>query len=295
MFRENLLMRLSLRWKWSLASSALLFTMLLTKVPSPSFAADSLPYHSPYGVKFSIPVAKLTGDLQNSERGSPQLESTLAYPNWYRNREHLGSWGPPARHYPPPHDLANQGLTWKRERVIATALRFQGYGYQHHHIPDWAPPADWAWKETAVGHNGKGVDCSNFSAFVYNQALGIKPNGDVHKQSEQRTFAGPGEGRFTRVERIELSKNYQDLVKTLKTGDLLYVKGNPHGKVTHVVLWVGSIGQGPDGIPLVIDSHGQGVKDSNGVQIPAGIHLRPFREDSWYFKSASHASRVLHD
>ncbi len=289
-------MLLPVRSNWLLASSALLFALILISTAvQDALAADNATYQSPYSVNFSIPVNKLIGDLQNSERGSPQLESTVPYRDWYRSREQLGSWGPPARHYPPPHDLASQSVTWKRERIIATALRFQGYGYQHHHIPDWTPPADWAWKETAAGHNGKGVDCSNFTAFVYNQALGIKPNSDVHKQSEERTFAGPGEGRTSRVERIELPKNYQEMVKTLKTGDLLYVKGNPHSKVTHVVIWVGSIGQGPDGFPLVLDSHGQGVKDSNGNHIPSGIHLRPFREKSWYFESASHASRVLHD
>jgi hypothetical protein len=43
----------------------------------------------------------------------------------------------------------------------------------------------------------------------------------------------------------------------------------------------------------VIDSHGEGVKDANGNSIPPGIHLRPFREDSWYNRSASHAHRFL--
>jgi hypothetical protein len=248
-------------------------------------------------VKYTFPVSSLIGDLQNGQRGNPENESAVPFHDWYSRsaREKLGSWGPPARQYPPLPGVEKQPLEWKRERVIATALRFEGYGYQHHHIPDWQPPAGWAWKETAVGHNGKGVDCSNFSAFTYNLAFGVKPNGDVHKQSAETGFAGPGEGRLTPAARIALPMTYAEMVKTLQTGDMLYIKGSPQGQVTHVVIWVGSIGHSPDGAPLVLDSHGQGVKDSNGVNIPAGIHLRPFHENSWYFKSASHALRVLHD
>ena len=53
-----------------------------------------------------------------------------------------------------------------RQRVIAVALRFQGYHYQHHHVPDWDPPADWPYKESPLGKQSKGVDCSNFTSFA---------------------------------------------------------------------------------------------------------------------------------
>ena len=39
----------------------------------------------------------------------------------------------------------------RRQRVIAVALRYRGYGYQHHHIPDWDPPPEWPWKPTCAG------------------------------------------------------------------------------------------------------------------------------------------------
>jgi hypothetical protein len=258
--------------------------------------ADSSSYRSPYTVKYSYSANSLIGDIIKGARGNPETESTVPFHEWYARsaREKLGSWGPPARQYPPVPGVEKQPLEWRRERVIATALRFEGYGYQHHHIPDWQPPAGWAWKETAVGHNGKGVDCSNFSAFTYNLAYGVKPNSDVLKQSEESSFAGPGEGH-TPAKRIALPSSYAEMKKTLQTGDLLYIKGSPGGHITHVVLWVGAIGQSPDGAPLILDSHGQGVKDASGVNIPAGIHLRPFHEHSWYHKCASHALRVLHD
>jgi hypothetical protein len=252
-------------------------------------------YRSPYSVAFSYPVAELLHDLHD-RRGAAREESSLPFSEWYsrRTRRRYGVWGPPARRYPAPRGVADRPLRWRRERVIAVGLRFRGYGYQHHHVPDWDPPADWPWKKTAVGHNGKGVDCSNFSAFVYNQGFGLKPISAIRQQAEQRDIPGPGPGRTTRARRIALPKSYAEVVKILKTGDLLFIRSRK-GQVSHVVLWVGKIGVSPDGKPLILDSHGQSVKDCRGVHIPAGIHLRPFAEDSWYFRSASHAHRFLHE
>lgn len=253
-------------------------------------------YRSPYTVKFTHPVAELLADIEHGRRGDVHDEAAVPFPEWYSRhiREKFGAWGPPARHYPAPTGVFNRPVAWQRERVLAVALRFQGYGYQHHHVPDWSPPAGWPWKETAVGHNGKGVDCSNFSSFVYNLGFGIKPTGNVKDQSEQLEVPGPGPGRQVRAERINRPASYAELTKVLRTGDLLYIRGKEDGPVTHVVLWVGPIGHSPDGTPLIMDSHGEGVKDSNGVSIPCGIHLRPFREGSWYARCFSHAHRLLH-
>jgi hypothetical protein len=133
-------------------------------------------YQSPYSVKFTLPLSELTGDFKTGVRGDPHDEATVPFSEWYsaKIRETKGAWGPAARHYPAPEGLDSRSLEWKRERVIAAALQFKGYGYQHHHIPDWDPPANWPWKETRSGHNGKGVDCSNFTAFAYNYGLGVK-------------------------------------------------------------------------------------------------------------------------
>jgi hypothetical protein len=252
-------------------------------------------YESLYTVQFTYPVEDLLHDLRHTPRGDVREESSIPFHEWnsHRVKERYGHWGPPARHYPAPAGVAGRPVEWQRERIIALGLRYQGYGYQHHHIPDWQPPSDWPWDKTAVGHNGKGVDCSNFTAFVYNQGLGLKPSSAIKKQAEQREIPGP-EGQHHRAERIDLPGSYEGLVKTLKTGDLLFVR-NRSGELAHVVLWVGPIGRGPDNRPLILDSHGDGVKDARGETIPAGIHLRPFRENSWYFKSASHAHRYLHE
>ena len=102
---------------------------------------------------------------------------------------------------------------------------------------------------------------------------------------------GPGSGR-TPLERIELPASFDARLATLRTGDLLFIR-NRSGRISHVVFWVGPIGRSPDGVPLALDSHGEDTRDSNGHLIPCGIRLRPFREDSWYDRSASHALRLF--
>jgi hypothetical protein len=118
--------------------------------------APSTTYQSPYRLKFSFPEKDLLGDLLK-ERGNPQLGGELPFAAWYTESTKLryGAWGPPARHYPAPQ-LPRYDDDFLRQRVLAVAVKFQGYGYQHHHLPDWDPPAGWPWKEVGAGRNGKG-------------------------------------------------------------------------------------------------------------------------------------------
>jgi len=234
----------------------------------------------------------LIGDLLHSERGDPRLESITPHREWYseRMRKTMGAWGPRPRKYPAPAGLAERTHAWKRERVIAVAARFLGYGYQHHHIPDWDPPVRWPWKTTCVGHNGKGVDCSNFTSFVYNQGFGLHMSSAIVRQSELKHATRGDES--VPLERIAIPHDYAQRQQVLHTGDLLYIRGREDGPITHVVLWVGTVGRSPDDLPLILDSHGSGVKDEDGQAIPCGIHVRPFRKDSWYNRCASHAHRV---
>jgi cell wall-associated NlpC family hydrolase len=256
-------------------------------------AAD---YQSPYKVDFTFKEQDLIGDLLQGPRGNWKEEASVPYRDWYdaANQRRWGKWGPAAKHFNPPTGSLRQNPEWSRQRVIATGLRFVGYTYQHHHIPDWEPPTDWPKDEKQTAPVTKGLDCSNFTAFVYNLALGIKPTGDVHDQSALTVAPGPGAGHSTAVKRIEIPANYEDFEKTLLTGDLLFVKSNK-GEVSHVVLWVGNIGHSPDGVPLILDSTGSGSKDSNGNEIPNGVHLRPFKRGFWYASKASHALRIIPD
>jgi hypothetical protein len=260
-----------------------------------SAPAQERAYHSPYRVEFTLPKDQLVGDLERTERGDYRLAGEIPFAHWYtpRTRERWLGWGPRARDYPPPRGVELWPTERKRERVIAVALRFQGYAYQHHHLPDWNPPPGWPWKESCAGANGKGVDCSNLTGFVYNLGFGLRLSTDVHIQSEERVARGPGEFR-TRLQAVELPSAFEDRLKALRTGDLVFIR-SLKGRISHVVIWVGPIGRAPDGMPLVIDSHGENVRDSAGELIPCGIHLRPFRENSWYNDSASHALRVFRD
>lgn len=251
-------------------------------------------YKSPYKVTFTFKEEDLIGDLLTGPRADWKETATVPYREWYdaANQKKWRGWGPAAKHYSPPAGLSTKTAEWSRERVIATGLRFVGYSYQHHHLPDWDPPEDWPRDPEQKTLQGKGLDCSNFTAFVYNLAHGIKPSGAVREQAELSVMPGPGANHTTPVRRIELPKNFADFEKTLLTGDLLYVK-NTSGTLSHVVLWVGKIGKSPDGNPLILDSTGAGSKDSSGVEIPDGIQLRAFKPSSWYFKQASHALRII--
>ena len=125
----------------------------------------------------------------------PQRDRFLSPGNGFR----LESTGAPqARRYPPVEVPAGcDPVKWQRLRVIATAKRYIGLPYRHHHVPDWQPGAG----------AGPGLDCSNFTAWVFNYGLGLKFTGNIHKQSD-----GPlAPGR--RLSAGEL----------LKPGDLLFI------------------------------------------------------------------------
>jgi cell wall-associated NlpC family hydrolase len=249
-----------------------------------------------YSLRYSYPLDELIGDLLHGERGDSERESDISHHEWYsrETRRRFEAWGPEQRLYAPLAGLQDRPLSWKQERVIATAARFIGYEYQHHHIPDWNPPADWPWKECCAGRNGRGVDCSNFTSFVYNQGFGIKMNSAIERQSELRS-ALEGREYTVPVRRIELPRDYAERAAALRTGDLVYIRGREDGPITHVVIWVGPVCSSPSSTPMIMDSHGGNVDDDWGRQIPCGIHLRPFREDSWYDRCASHAHRIFYE
>lgn len=257
-----------------------------------SLAQDA--YKSPYSVKFSFPEEELIGDLLKGPRSDWKDHASVSYRDWYNpaNHRRWGYWGPGMKHFNPPAGLAKKSPQWSRERVIASGMRHAGYSYQHHHVPDWEPPADWPRDPEQKTPVGKGVDCSNFTGFVYNLALGILPSTGIKQQSEMTEAQGPGAGRKVAVKRIELPERYEDYPGVLLTGDLLFVKSTK-GNVSHVVLWVGGIGEAPDGMPLILDSTGSGASDSNGQTIPDGIQLRPFKRTTWYFTQASHVLRII--
>lgn len=265
--------------------------------PAPAAEVKAAEYVSPYKVRFTHSLSELIGDVIEGRRGDPKEESSVPFSEWYSPEvlKRYHAWGAPAKHFPAPENIESKSADWKRERVLAVALHYTGISYQHHHIPNWNPPADWPWKKVGRGRNEKGIDCSNFSAFVYNLALGIKPTSDIQKQAALTSAPGPGVGAKTKLTRIEKPATYAECANAFKTGDLLFIRKADGEEISHVVIWVGAIGVAKRDVPLIIDSTGSGHKDSNGAEIPDGVHLRAFREKSWYHQSLSHVLRIIHD
>lgn len=190
----------------------------------------------------------LTADFAERDR-LPQ--SAVPASDWYRNPL-PASWGPhPARFAPVSVPPGADPVEWKRARVVAVAKHYLGLPYQHHHIPGWAPT--WPDKE---GHpQTPGLDCSNFTAWVYNYGLGIQFNSEIDLQAD-----GPkAPGRRLAPE------------EPFAPGDLLFIEDLARTHVTHVVIYVDP--------GHIIDDHG------------AGVQIRPFT--GWYSKSFSHARRII--
>ncbi|MFN7802504.1 MAG: NlpC/P60 family protein [Planctomycetaceae bacterium] len=259
--------------------------------PVPAQEKDK--YVSPYRLKFRHPAQQLAAGFQQPPWNNPHDQSEVPHSRWYdrETEKKFGSWGPVARQYPAPAGLERRDSTWLQDRVIYTASLWIGTPYQHHHIPAWDPPAHWPWQKVAYGKNSRGVDCSNFSSFYYNYGLGVKLDTGIHQQAERTVVRGPGGRGQLRIEVIK-PRSYDELVKELLPGDLLYIK-NRKGAVGHVIMWLGEVGVSPDGTPLVIDSTGGNHVDSNGQKIPIGIHIRPMPRRSWYAEDLSHAHRII--
>ncbi|MDD2768851.1 MAG: NlpC/P60 family protein [Methylococcus sp.] len=255
--------------------------------------SSSAGYVSPYRTAFRLPQQKVEAGFEQSPWGDDQEQAVIPADEWYsrQTRRRWGSWGPSPRRYPEAPGWSAQSLRWLQERVLRVALHHRGLPYQHHHIPAWDPPAGWPWKPVKSGHGGPGLDCSNFTGFVYNYALGIKMSTSIREQATMTEISAPGESGVLPVRRID-KQDYDTTVKQLQPADLLYIR-NKSGDLAHVIMWLGDVGVSPDGTPLVIDSTGSGHKDSNGNVIPDGVQIRPFTRNSWYWNDFDHAHRIL--
>lgn len=170
-------------------------------------------------------------------------QSTSPRRDWYQAGRY-DSWGPRAARFPQPTIPSGcNAIAWQRARIVAVAKKYIGLPYQHHHIPAWSPA------------EGPGLDCSNFTSWVYNYGLGIHMNSDVVKQSQNI------DGIARRLSDGE----------SFAAGDLLYILRQDRSKVSHVVIFIDE--------DNVIDSH------------KGSVAVRPFK--GWYRTHLSHALRVI--
>lgn len=153
------------------------------------------------------------------------------------------NWGPKPLTYPPvvvpPLPPGVTPLQWKRDRVIAVAEKYIGLPYMHRHIPSQG-----------------GLDCSNFTSWVYNYALGIRFTSNVHKQAQ--------------VAGRPLNPN-----EKLEPGDLLFIWNKARTKISHVVIYVND----------------NTIIDSTISKAANGVALRPFK--GWYRKRLAFARRII--
>jgi cell wall-associated NlpC family hydrolase len=140
----------------------------------------------------------------------------------YSNSNYRDSWGPrPARFPAPQIPSACDSVKWQQQRIVAVAEKYIGLPYKHHHIPGFD------------NGNGAGLDCSNFTSWVYNYGLGIKINSDITKQADTA-------GRMLAPD------------EALQPGDLLFIRTVDDSRISHVVIYIDS--------GHIIDDHASGVK-----------------------------------
>ncbi len=302
--------------------------------------ADPAEYSSPYQVNFTYSLESLHQDFDVSPRNSVAGESSKDFGEWYVKNSYrdletgqidrlLQVYGPPAAQFP-NNDYESMPLQWQRERVLATALRYQnvmenlpydgtskfGIHYRHHHIPAFAPTKEQDWPALEV--NGAypipatkhGMDCSNFTSWCYNYGLGLQFTSAVADQGALTSinYYGGASSPQLPVEKIVFppGATIPDIAALLETGDLLYIE-NPGAGVVHTVMWVGDLGgvdtakltatgqsnyaEMGEKVYLILDSTSDARKDINDNEIPGGPELREFRD--WYYKNLSHVNRYL--
>ncbi|KAI8476619.1 MAG: hypothetical protein J3K34DRAFT_400971 [Monoraphidium minutum] len=233
-----------------------------------------------------------------------------------------GSWGPPAAPFPPapPAPAGCDGGAWACARLLGAIQRLValGFCYCHHHAPWWDPPvnargATSSCNADCVGTRARpyqGVDCSNYSSYLYSLALGARFTSGIGKQA---CMPGAAPGRL-----LPFTAAQQEL---FLPGDLLYITkslaftqpGAPAARVSHVAIWTGLTADfETSGWPLSWDSLLANTKPSARAAAAAaaaaaraaghpvyvisdshwtGPNYRPFA--GWYVSSFSHARRVI--
>ena len=225
--------------------------------------------------------------VSDAVAGEPLGLAVIPRSDYYAKatRERWGSWGPPARQLPAPVERSEDPVVWA-PRIIAAARRYIGLGYQHHHVPDFDPPANWPWREVSAGRNGPGLDCSNFTSLAFDESLGIKLPTAIGTQAAATAVAGPGGLGTARLSRLA-PRSYDEAVATLRPADLLYIRSDA-GRISHVVLWIGP----ENATPSIIDCTDAVRKNVDGSPIPTGVHVRPFLPNNWYGRRFAHAHRL---
>lgn len=202
--------------------------------------------------------------------------------------------------------------TYNQQRLLYAAQQLIGTAYQHDHLPQfngalnpsyqWQPVTTNDYLMTSVGlmsnqaspianpykasysQATNGIDCTDFAAYIYNQALGIQMHSGTPSQiefinggitnsfltnnsiptasvfSSTGTQIAPNFLKSPNFGTADLNApgSLSNVLSLLQPGDLLYMRGAPTN-ISHVVIWLGYYGVNADGTPLdaplVISSH----------------------------------------
>ena len=218
---------------------------------------------------------------------------------------------------------------WQRQRLLYAASQLIGTHYQHLHMPQfdpaqtavafpWSPVSNNALLQTTqdlregtpgtvpnpylatYGSPQPGIDCTDFSAYIYNWALGIQMHSGTPSQVTFSSGSAPAPDNTPEAIALDawgeviqpqffLSPNYglagsnesgslDAVIAQLLPGDLLYMKG-ADGALSHVVIWLGEYGTNLDGspssVPLIISSHDNtpAIFDTTEVDLTTGLPL----------------------
>jgi cell wall-associated NlpC family hydrolase len=256
---------------------------------------QQLKYTSPYSINLSgAPASALAGLYPFSP-----IQASATTP-----------WGPAQVPNTPPTLPQSNVTAWLQQRLLAAYASAIGVDYQHHYVANWLPEQGSPWNLTStVAYQSEGIDCTNFTAWAYADALGIRMTGDTGQQAlisptnPNGTVIPNSLKGAVSISTITSWSSYANLVSQLQPGDILYIHGNPTDKtqVTHAITWLGIYGvdKNNQGLPLVIDSTGitPAHVNSNNQVIPEGVEIRPFGPpgsvNDWYYDNLDHVLRFI--
>jgi cell wall-associated NlpC family hydrolase len=255
-------------------------------------------YVSPYKLDSIFTYADLGADFAQRDLLNPSTMDTSQWNNpsapEYNNDTLIQMWGPPPAEFGSEAGYPHDSL-WQMQRLVYVAQRYLKTIYQHHYLLQWKPPSNWPWDKrdsVTYGKQSAGIDAPNFTAWVYNYALGLHLGSKIDTQYNKLTVNGYGEIPFLNVKVIQKTAGFNELVGALKPGDLLFFTDQPGGtKPFHVAIWVGKPYAASNEY-LLIDCWDRRILDSRGGIIPAGIYIRPFTADGYYFARFLKAHRI---
>ena len=271
-------------------------------------------------------TTSLTSDFQ--QRESEQEKFT--------DCNYTDVWGPFPKLSPKAKIPINcNRIKWQQNRILEV-LKFtinKGWNYCHHRTPYWLPPQNDDVKNTknvvfrkpidkddttsvgfikgtcsldgfpnediTVESKWRGIDCTNYTSFVYNFAFGAYISTGVGIQSCSRNEPGT----------ILKTKDFN----SFQPGDILYITGKSSlpNKITHAIIWTGEkVNYTDTDSPFYVETLLSHLNESQKNTVKAyiiknknpsifviadshfdGPNYRPFA--GWYMSAFSHARRLI--